>query len=154
VYICILLLKFDLTGWKVELQSRSRMHNGAKLNNASGRQQIMKLSEIVKLTQATLVCGEHRLTDEVERAFSSDLMSDVLTIDSENILLITGLANTQAIRTAEMADIHFILMVRNKKASDEMIELARENGMVLMETPYSLFKTSGILYHAGLSPVY
>ena len=114
----------------------------------------MKLSEIIELTEARLVCGEHRLNDEVERAFSSDLMSDVLTIDSEDILLVTGLSNTQAVRTAEMADIHFILLVRNKKASAEMTELARENGMVLMETPFSLFKTSGILYNAGLKPVY
>lgn len=114
----------------------------------------MKVKEIIQLTEAILVYGENRLDDEVEKAFSSDLMSDVLTIDSEDILLITGLANTQAVRTAEMADIHFILLVRNKKANPEMIELARENGIVLMETPYSLFKTSGILYESGLKPVY
>jgi meiotically up-regulated gene 157 (Mug157) protein len=114
----------------------------------------MKVKEIIQLTEAILVYGENRLDDEVEKAFSSDLMSDVLTIDSEDILLITGLANTQAIRTAEMADIHYILLVRNKKATPEMIELARENAIVLMETPYSLFKTSGILYESGLKPVY
>lgn len=114
----------------------------------------MKVKEIIQLTEATLVCGEGRLNDEVEKAFSSDLMSDVLTIDSEDILLITGLTNTQSIRTAEMADIHFILLVRNKKATPEMIELAHEIGIVLMETPFSLFKTSGILYESGLKPVY
>lgn len=115
---------------------------------------IMKLSEVLQLTEATLVCGENRLGNEVEKAFSSDLMSDVLTIDSDDILLITGLSNPQAIRTAEMADIHFILLVRNKKATDEMVEIARENGMVLMETSFSLYKSSGILYSAGLNPVY
>jgi len=109
----------------------------------------MKVKEIIQLTEATLVCGEGRLNDEVEKP-----MSDVLTIDSEDILLITGLANTQSIRTAEMADIHFILLVRNKKATPEMIELAHEIGIVLMETPFSLFKTSGILYESGLKPVY
>lgn len=114
----------------------------------------MKISEVLKLTEATVVCGNSRVDEAVVRAFSSDLMSDVLTLDCEDILLITGLANTQAIRTAEMADIHYILLVRNKKATDEMIELARENGMVLMETPFSLFKTSGILFKAGLRAVY
>lgn len=114
----------------------------------------MKISEILELTEATIVSGKNRIDEDVIRAFSSDLMSDVLTLDSEEILLITGLANPQAIRTAEMADIHFILLVRNKKATDEMIELANENGMVLMETPFSLFKTSGILYKAGLKAVY
>ena len=114
----------------------------------------MKISEVIKSTEATVVCGEHRIDEHVSRAFSSDLMSDVLTLDSEEILLITGLANPQSIRTAEMADIHFILLVRNKKATPEMIELAHENGMVLMETSFSLFKTSGILFRAGLNPVY
>lgn len=114
----------------------------------------MKISDIIQITEATLVCGHHRIEERVYKAFSSDLMSDVLTIDSEDILLITGLANTQAIRTAEMADIHYILLVRNKKATDEMKSLAEENGMVLMETPFSLFKTSGLLYNAGLNPVY
>jgi predicted transcriptional regulator len=114
----------------------------------------MRISEVIEQTQARLVCGEQRINDNIERAFSSDLMSDVLTLDSEEILLITGLANTQAIRTAEMAEIHFILLVRNKKATPEMVELANENGMVVMETPFSLFKTSGILFKAGLKPVY
>ena len=53
-----------------------------------------------------------------------------------------------------MADIHYILFVRNKKVTPEMAELAGENHMVLLETPYSLFKTSGILYAHGLKPVY
>ena len=114
----------------------------------------MRIAEVIELTQARVVCGEQRINDRVERAFSSDLMSDVLTLDSEEILLVTGLANPQAIRTAEMADIHFILLVRNKKATPEMTVLAAENGMVLMETPFSLFKTSGILFKAGLKPVY
>lgn len=114
----------------------------------------MKISEVIRLTQATVVCGHAQSEYEVKRAFSSDLMSDVLTLDSDDILLITGLANPQAIRTAEVADIHCILLTRNKKASEEMISLANDNGMVLLKTSYSLFKTSGILYGAGLKPVY
>jgi hypothetical protein len=53
-----------------------------------------------------------------------------------------------------MAEIHYILFVRNKKATPAMVELAAENNMLIMETPYSLFKTSGILYSGGLMPVY
>jgi len=114
----------------------------------------MKISQILELTQGKVISGENRLSDHVEKAFCSDLMSDVLTLDTENIVLISGLANLQLIRTAEMADIHHILLARNKKATPEMVELARENRMVLMETSYSLFRTAGILYHAGLKPVY
>jgi hypothetical protein len=114
----------------------------------------MKISQIIKLTEATVVCGENRTGDEVGKGFSADLMSDVLTIDTENLLLITGLSNIQTIRTAEMADIHYILFVRNKKTTTEMKALAVENNIVILETPFSLFKTSGILFSEGLKPVY
>ena len=80
--------------------------------------------------------------------YSSDLMSDVLTLDTDNLVLLTGLVNLQAIRTAEMADIKAIVFVRNKKASQEMIDLARENGICLLESPYSLFKSSGMLFQS------
>ncbi len=114
----------------------------------------MKISDIVKYTEARIVTTSTRNELYPEKAFSSDLMSDVLILDEENILLITGLANLQLIRTAEMADIHFILLARDKKATSEMIELANENGLILMETPFSIYKASGILYTNGLKAVY
>jgi serine kinase of HPr protein (carbohydrate metabolism regulator) len=82
-------------------------------------------------------------------------MSDVLTINtSKRIMLITGLANLQTIRTCEMSEIKVILFVRGKNVSEEMLELAQENEMVLIETPLSMYRTSGILFNLGLSPVY
>ena len=60
----------------------------------------------------------------------------------------------QTIRTCEMAEIRIILFVRGKKVTDEMKKLASENKMVLMETEYSLYKTSGLLFQAGIKPVY
>lgn len=113
----------------------------------------MELAEIAKIVEAKVVVGkiENRV---VEKGFCSDLMSDVLTIDTDKLLLITGMANLQTIRTAEMAEVHCILLVRNKKATEDMIQLAKESGLVLMETPYSMYRTSGELYKAGLQPVY
>lgn len=114
----------------------------------------MKLKEIATVLHATISCGAERMDDEVEMGYSSDLMSDVLTLDTDNLVLITGLVNLQAIRTAEMADIRTIIFVRNKKASQQMIDLACENGMCILESPYSLFKSSGLLFQAGLKPIY
>lgn len=116
--------------------------------------QKMKLREIAAVLNAAVACGADQLNQEVEMGYSSDLMSDVLTLDTDNLILITGLVNLQAIRTAEMADIRAIVFVRNKKATEQMIELALENGMVILESPYSLFKSSGLLFQAGLKPIY
>ncbi|HOO85907.1 MAG TPA: hypothetical protein PLS94_15150 [Prolixibacteraceae bacterium] len=113
----------------------------------------MELTEIIDIVGAKLVAGNASRV-VVEKGFSSDLMSDVLTIDTEKILLITGTCNVQAIRTAEMADIHCILLVRGKKATADMIKIANENNMVILETALSMFNTVGRLYKAGLKPVY
>jgi len=113
----------------------------------------VKISEIAALVNARVVSA---FSDDksIEYAFSSDLMSDVLTLDDGNILLITGLANIQLIRTAEMADIEVVLLARGKSATPEMIQLANENGLVILETSFSMFRTSGVLYANGLKPVY
>jgi hypothetical protein len=114
----------------------------------------MKLNKVVDFLGAKVVNGENDLDREIEFAFSSDLMSDVLTLKSDNLLLVTGLANVQTIRTAEISDINNIIFVRNKKVTQEMIGLAAENQMVLIECEYSMFKTSGLLYKAGIKPIY
>lgn len=114
----------------------------------------MKLTEIIELTQAKVIAGNTNKNHDLQKAFSSDLMSDVLTLDEDHILLVTGLSNVQLIRTAEMADIEVVVLARNKRATKEMIELANENGLVLLETPFSIFRTSGILFKNGLNPVY
>jgi predicted transcriptional regulator len=114
----------------------------------------MKISEIVQITEAKLITGEAFLDSEVVMAFASDLMSDVLTLDTDNLLLITGLINLQTIRTAEMAEIKNILIVRNKKPSEEMIALAKKENIVLMSSDKSMFHASGLLFKAGLKPVF
>ena len=88
----------------------------------------MTPNDIVQLLGAACICGEEHLEAPIRHAFAADLMSDVLRLNTENMLLITGMANLQVIRTAEMSDIPFILFVRDKKVTPEMKELAQENG--------------------------
>ena len=114
----------------------------------------MKISDIVKVANARIVTEPPAEDLFLDKAFSSDLMSDVLTLEEENLLLISGLANVQLIRTAEMAEINVVLLARGKKATSDMIELANENGLVILETPFSIYKTSGLLYSNGLKEVY
>jgi hypothetical protein len=114
----------------------------------------MRVAKIIHELEAKILQGEEFLNNEVNFAFSSDLMSDVLTLNADNILLITGLNNLQTIRTAEMAEIKFILFVRNKKPTNEMLDLARKEKMVLMISEKSMYRVSGLLFKAGLDPIY
>ena len=114
----------------------------------------MTLQEVVEIVDGTVLCGEESLTRVVQLGFASDLMSDVLTLLEDDILLITGLSNNQAIRTAEMSDILQILFVRNKRPTKTMIDLAKEHNITVITTPYSMFRASGLLFSHGLKPVY
>jgi hypothetical protein len=114
----------------------------------------MTIKEITEIIDGKVICCEERLSTCVEYAFSSDLMSDVLTIEKENMVLITGLANLQTIRTSEMSDINCIIFARDKKIGNDMVSLARENNMILVESPHSVFHISGELYKAGIKSIY
>ena len=114
----------------------------------------MKLSEVVSLVQADILCGEDKLDQIVRHGFSSDLMSDVLTLSTNDVMLITGLANLQAVRTAEMSDIPVVLFVRDKQISSDIVDLGRDLGLVLLRTKFSMYKTAGMLFNAGLQPVF
>jgi predicted transcriptional regulator len=114
----------------------------------------MTISEIQTLLNAEIICGTDKISQTVDRAFASDLMSDVLTLKSNQIMLLTGLCNIQTIRTMEMADLNTVIFVRGKKATEDMIDIAEENDMIVLQTDYSMFRTSGILWEAGIKPVF
>jgi hypothetical protein len=114
----------------------------------------MKLRDIIDIVDGQIICGELRLDDEYSTGFASDLMSDVLTLQVANFVLITGLMNIQTVRTAEMADVSCILFVRKKKTLPDVIELAKQTKITIIECPYSMFKTCGLLFKAGLKAIY
>lgn len=114
----------------------------------------MKITEIIEIVNGMVQCGNPETGDEVQFGFASDLMSDVLTLLDDRILLITGLNNSQSIRTAAMADIHTILFTRGKKPTAQMKQLAEEDGIILITTSFSSFRTSALLYEKGLESLY
>ncbi len=110
----------------------------------------MKISTIKDLLRAEVYCTEEALERHVYSAFGSDMMSDVLAYVKDQAVLLTGLVNPQVIRTAEMMDMICIVLVRSKKPTKEMIELARESGIILMSTEERMYGACGILYSNGL----
>jgi len=96
-------------------------------------------------------CEGVDLSLEVHAAFSADLMSDALRFGREDLLLITGLTNPQVIRTAEMLGVKVLLFVRAKLPPSETVALAREAGVFLLSTRFTMYEASGLLYNAGLA---
>lgn len=110
----------------------------------------MKLRDVKEILDAEVIVGENNLDLEVKTAFGADLMSDVLAFAKSGSMLITGLTNTQVIRTANVLDIAAIILVRGKKPSLETINLAKELKIPLLTTKYILFETAGRLYAKGV----
>lgn len=110
----------------------------------------MKISKMQELLDAKVLCCEENLGKHVYSAFGCDLMSDVLAYVTDQAVLLTGLVNPQVIRTALMMDMVCIVFVRSKVPNEEMIELAKENGIVMMSTNKTLYTTCGLLYSNGL----
>ena len=110
----------------------------------------MKISTMKELLGANVVCCEENIGKHVYSACGSDMMSDVLAFVKDQAVLLTGLVNSQVIRTAEMMDMVCIVFVRSKLPTQEMIELARESGIVLLTTDKRMYDACGILYTNGL----
>jgi len=113
----------------------------------------MTIKSVASLLNAEVLCCSDLLENEVHSACGSDMMSDVLAFVKHQAVLMTGLVNPQVIRTAVMMDIRCIVFVRDKKPSDEMIQLASDSSIVLMTTSNKMYETCGILYQSGLRPL-
>ena len=109
----------------------------------------MNLADVQKILNAEVICGND-LSLEVHNACGSDMMSDVLAFVKDQSVLLSGLVNTQVVRTAEMMDMLCVIFVRGKEPTEEMIELAKDFGIVLMKTPRRMFTACGLLYQNGL----
>ncbi len=110
----------------------------------------MTLDEIKHTLGAKILAREKDMGIAIDKAYCADLMSDVLAFSITNSLLITGLTNTQVIRTAEVADIKAIVFVQSKRPDIETIALADEKKIPLLVTDYSMFDVCGKLYEKGL----
>lgn len=111
----------------------------------------MTIADVKRILNAEVLCGEQHLEKEVHNACGSDMMSDVLAFVKDQSVLLTGLVNLQVVRTAEMMDMVCIVFVRGKEPKAEMIALAEEFGIVLLQSPLRLFTACGLLYQNGLN---
>ena len=111
----------------------------------------MKISKVAEILDAKVLCCEEYADAEVCSACGSDMMSDVLAFVKDQAVLLTGLINTQVIRTAEMMDMRCVVFVRSKKPNEEMIELAKKCGIVVMATDRRMYEACGMLYTNGLN---
>jgi predicted transcriptional regulator len=111
----------------------------------------MNIGDLIRIIDGTLITKQDNLSREIKGGFGADLMSDVLASIQPEAVLMTGLCNPQVVRTAQMADVAAIVLVRGKQPPPETIRLANEECVPVISTPYGMFEVCGRLHDAGLA---
>lgn len=110
----------------------------------------MDLKEIIELVNGTPLNPEVDMNIKIRGGCGADLMSDVLASSQPKAILLTGLTNPQVVRTAQIAEIRAIVFVRGKQPQAETIEIASQENMPLITSPFGMFELCGRLHKAGL----
>jgi predicted transcriptional regulator len=110
----------------------------------------MNVEELIKTIDGTLINPDADLSRDIKGGCGADLMSDVLASIQPEAVLLTGLCNPQVVRTAQMADVAAIVLVRGKLPPLETIALANQERIPLITSPFGMFELCGRLYKAGL----
>ena len=115
----------------------------------------MLVKEIVDILKAKEIYIDDQAIyqKDYKKGFSSDLMSDALALlknETEEVLFITGLANVQSLRTAEVLDIDTILFVRGKPLDMTIVDMVKNLHINLFQTDETMFEACGKLYEAGM----
>ncbi len=116
----------------------------------SNCEKILSIDELIKIIDASVLLDKGWLKGAISCVYASDLMSDILSYSKPGSLLLTGLINSQTVRTAEMVEIMAVCFVHGKLPHNETIELAQQNELPLLTTKYSVFEACGRLFAAGM----
>ena len=68
-------------------------------------------------------------------------------------LMITGLTNVQAVRTADIAGVSAVVFCRGKRPDNKVIEVARKKKIPILVTKMVMFDICAVLYNKGLKGV-
>lgn len=115
----------------------------------------MKFSEITSLLECR-DCSDPISGDEaanIQHAYATDLMSEILATPKPGAMLLTGLANTQTIRTCKIARVSAVVFVRDKEPNRETHRLAEEYRIPTASTRLSMFDACGILFSNGIKGI-
>lgn len=110
----------------------------------------MNVKELIELVEGKLLVKNIDDQAQILGGCGADLMSDVLASIEPGAVLLTGLCNPQVVRTALMADVAAIILVRGKTPPHETILLASEENIPLITSPFGMFELCGRLHSAGL----
>jgi hypothetical protein len=95
----------------------------------------MKLKTIVETLNAVpLYTPDDWENREIEGVFASDLISDILVSEGEELLLLTSLTSPQVVRTAALVGAVAIVLVHRRQTPAGLEDAARDQDIPLFRS--------------------
>jgi serine kinase of HPr protein (carbohydrate metabolism regulator) len=89
---------------------------------------------------------------EVEGAFISDMLSDVMAGAKAGNVWITVQTHKNIIAAANLVDVPAIIVVRGKKVPEDTLQMADRVSVTVFATDLDSFQIAVKLYEAGIKP--
>lgn len=105
----------------------------------------MLISDLEKRFGFTAVMNEYK-DRELSSAYTSDLLSDVMTNGKADGVLITIQAHKNSIAVASFVNLAAVVICNNRECPEDMIKAAKEEGIAVFVTRHSQFEVSGMLW--------
>ncbi len=109
----------------------------------------MNIEGVAAILNGRVLCHGEEPGRALRHVVASDLMSDVLLVDAEDMLLITSLASEQVLRTAHIVGAMGVVVSNNKPLPSTMCQVARDLGVALATAPLAKYDSCWRL-HAAL----
>jgi predicted transcriptional regulator len=106
----------------------------------------MKLSEVQKILEADVLCGDDLLHKEARGCFACDLVSEMLLYIAPNMLVITSLTNIHIVHTAQVMDAVGVVFVGGKRPDESVIMNSEMCNIPLFTTKHLTFECCGRLF--------
>jgi hypothetical protein len=106
----------------------------------------LSLEDLADRIGARIIVSGDQCRTNVTKIYAGDRVSDLLNEASDRTLLVTKLANLQMLRVAELIDVPGICFVDDTCPSTQIVELAQNNGTLLMVSPLGIFETCGLIF--------
>jgi len=110
----------------------------------------MKLKEVVKNLNLTVLAGRDVLGGEVTGGYASDMLSDVLANAGKGCLWVTMQIHPNVLAVASTKDLSGIIIVNGRKPEAETLEKAERKKIPILMSQWSTYTVAGRLYELGI----
>ena len=108
----------------------------------------MTISKVAEVLNGSVVAGDASSDRAVGAVVASDLMSDVLLVDAEEMLLLSSLASDQVLRTAHVVGAMGVVIHDSKPLPASMLAVSAQLNIPLVSSPLSKYESCVKIHEA------